>query len=74
MKEKELESILEKKLEVIESGLSLIEKQKHVDMGIVDLFYKDKNNNYAIFNDLVTLKLVTVEKIGGSKLVRLKKR
>ncbi len=48
MKEKELEDKLEKNLGKIEPGLSLIERQKRVDTGIIDLFCKDKNGNYVI--------------------------
>tara|TARA_Y100000034_G_scaffold100701_1_gene124459 strand:+ start:437 stop:985 length:549 start_codon:yes stop_codon:yes gene_type:complete len=48
MKEKELEDELEKNLDKIESGLSLIERQKKVDTGVIDLFCRDKKGNYVI--------------------------
>jgi|SRR3989344_3364496 len=48
MKEKELEDKLEKNLNKIEPGLILIQRQKRVDTGIIDLFCKDKNGNYVI--------------------------
>jgi len=48
MKEKELEDKLVKNLNKIESGLSLIERQKRVSGGVIDLFCKDKNDNYVI--------------------------
>lgn len=48
MKEKEIEDNLEKNLNKIEKGLILVERQKRVDIGIIDLFCKDKNNKYVI--------------------------
>ena len=48
MKEKEWEDILEKNLNRVESGLSLIERQKRVNTGVIDLFCKDKKGNYVI--------------------------
>ena len=48
MKEKEIEDKLERNLYKIESGLILVERQKRVDTGIIDLFCKDKNGRYVI--------------------------
>ena len=48
MKEKEIEDKLEKNLRKIEPGLVLVERQKKVDGGIMDLFCKDKNGKYVI--------------------------
>lgn len=48
MKEKELEDKLEKNLNKIEPGLSLVERQKRVDAGIIDLFCKDRDEKYVI--------------------------
>lgn len=48
MKEKELESKLVKNLEIIEQGLRLIERQKRINKGVIDLFCKDRDNNYVI--------------------------
>ena len=45
MNEKELENKLEKNLELIETGLSLIKRQKRINKGIIDLFCKDRKNN-----------------------------
>ncbi|MEK6834892.1 MAG: endonuclease NucS domain-containing protein [Nanoarchaeota archaeon] len=48
MKEKEIEDKVEKNLRKIESGLKLVERQKRVSTGIIDLFCKDKNGKYVI--------------------------
>jgi len=48
MKEKEIEDKLEINLDKLEKGLILIERQKRVNSGIIDLFCKDKNENYVI--------------------------
>src|SRR3989338_9277567 len=48
MREKELENKLEKNLNRIEPGLNLVERQKKVDIGIIDLFCKDRNDKYII--------------------------
>ena len=48
MREKEIEDKLEKNLNKIEPGLKLIERQKRVRTGVIDLFCKDKNGKYVI--------------------------
>ena len=48
MKEKELEDKLEINLNKIEQGLTLIERQKRISTGIIDLFCKDRNGKYVI--------------------------
>ncbi len=48
MKEKEIEDKLEKNLNKIEKGLVLIERQKRVQTGIIDLFCNDTHGNYVI--------------------------
>ena len=48
MKEKEFEDKLEKNLNRIEPGLTLVERQKRVDTGVIDLFCKDKKGNHVV--------------------------
>lgn len=48
MKEEELERKIVKNLEIIEPGLILIERQKRTNLGVIDLFCRDKDRNYVI--------------------------
>ncbi len=48
MKEREIEDELEKDLSKIEPGLRLIERQKRISTGIMDLFCRDRNGKYVI--------------------------
>ena len=48
MKEKDIESDLVKNLSKIERGIILVERQKRVDTGVIDLFCKDKEGKYVI--------------------------
>ncbi len=48
MNEKEMEDKLVKNLNKIESGLRLVERQKRIDAGIIDLFCEDKKGRYVI--------------------------
>lgn len=59
MKEKELEDKLEVNLDKIEKGLTLIERQKRVRAGIIDLFCRDKEGRYV----LVEVKIKPSERV-----------
>ena len=48
MKEKEMEDKLEGNLGKIEKGLTLVERQKRIATGVIDLFCKDKEGNYVV--------------------------
>ena len=48
MQEHELEEFLENHPEIIEEGIRIIERQKRVHVGFIDLFCQDKDNNYVI--------------------------
>ena len=48
MREKDIEEKLVNNLDEIEIGLSLIERQKRVSTGIIDLFCRDRNGRHVI--------------------------
>ena len=48
MQEHELENFLEEYPEVIEEGLQIIERQKNIGTGIIDLLCKDANKRYVV--------------------------
>ena len=48
MQECELENFLEQHPELIEEGLRVIQRQKKIDRGVIDLFCQDKNEKYVV--------------------------
>ncbi len=48
MREKQIEEIIENFPESVENGLRVIKRQKRTSLGIIDLFCKDKKDNYVI--------------------------
>ena len=48
VEEKTVEDILERNIELVESGMKLLERQKQTEIGRIDLFARDKNGVYTV--------------------------
>lgn len=73
MREKEFEDKLERNLNKIEPGLSLVERQKRVDTGIIDLFCKDKNGRYVIVETKRKLDTNVIAQLAKYKMALIKR-